>query len=202
MADLRKINLIIGALFVIGPLTASAIPIVDQQSTNTNVSYASLTSTYQQGVTAGLTGLLTGFEFRVNSTDGGDGILDLFVNLGAPWQTDTNDFEALGFVAVLGWNLIDLSAAGIFVIPGTRFTIGIRGVGGDIYPTFAGSTVNSYAGDALYNNGTVRNGDMMFFTYVDVDVLPEPTPVPEPGTLALLGIGLAGMGFARRRRKA
>ena len=29
----------------------------------------------------------------------------------------------------------------------------------------------------------------------------EPTTVPEPGTLALLGIGLFGMGLARRRKK-
>lgn len=27
-----------------------------------------------------------------------------------------------------------------------------------------------------------------------------PTPVPEPGTLALLGLGVVGIGYARRRK--
>jgi len=37
----------------------------------------------------------------------------------------------------------------------------------------------------------------------DSNVDPGPsTEVPEPGTLVLFGLGLAGFGFARRRRAA
>lgn len=73
--------------------------------------------------------------------------------------------------------------------------------------TVGAEDINGTVGDTAYFNGvgTAPSTDQ------DLKVLaedladtatPTPTPIPEPGTLALFGLGLAGLGFARRRKGA
>jgi hypothetical protein len=61
---------------------------------------------------------------------------------------------------------------------------------------------NGWGAQAMFNgvwSGTdARTGDWAFHL---LDVDSAVVQVPEPATLALLGIGLFGMGLARRRRK-
>ncbi|MFT5718314.1 MAG: hypothetical protein ACI9T7_002521 [Oleiphilaceae bacterium] len=56
---------------------------------------------------------------------------------------------------------------------------------------FLDVTIKSLAGDFWVGDSTLT-----------VQTADAPTPVSEPGTLALLGLGLAGLGFTRRKAKA
>jgi hypothetical protein len=205
---------------------ASAGPIVlDQCNVGTPSSYLNGGSddyAWQQGFTAGLTGQLTQIDLFVGDLPyyGDPATTQVSVYLGAPWQSGVAAWSTVG-VFPSGWASFDLTAAGIQVVAGTQYAIGIHGRGWNIFNPGIGLTYDDqYTGGELFLNGStadvgVVGNDMLFRTYVDTcsafpgggatgGCFPGPHPfpghVPDPGsTLLLFGISLVGLRAWRRR---
>ncbi len=99
---------------IIVPLVnpAAAAPVVDQkQESATYISFNMHSSglEWQQEVTAGVSGTLVGIEFFAHTT----GSADFYVNLGAPWQTDADDYAATVTSGVTSdWVYVDVFVGG------------------------------------------------------------------------------------------
>jgi hypothetical protein len=180
-------TLIFGILFI-GPLSANADPITF--------------SFHQGGFDEGavVTGSFVGQDLNNNeqlsSFDGE--IFDFMMSFSG------NSFVSafsLGFGSLLDFGLVyDLDGGPL----GDGIGLGVEGILaiGDLFGYVAGPGPADICGIGFLCAavGDFKDDGISFSD--ELVWVSGPATVPEPGTLAMLGIGLAGIGFTRRRRKA